>query len=208
MVLESPAIAKPEYNESIVRVQLKKMLQSSAFARSKRARRFLRFAVEQALLGQPEQLKEYSIGLAVFDKPESFDPRMDAIVRVVARRLRLMVKNYYETEGREDQLVIEFHTGSYAPKFRLKPGAASAHDVPQGDGIPNHDMILATDPNPESLADGRGPAHQQTKEFVMRQLGLPLLQLSPHNAEEILRRALSGGAQIFILQQPFKPIAR
>jgi len=202
MVMEAPAMAKPEYNEPIVRVQLKKMLQSGAFARSKRARRFLRFAVEQALLGQPEQLKEYSIGLAVFDKPESFDPRMDAIVRVVARRLRLMVKSYYETEGCDDPLVIDFQTGSYAPKFRLRSGAESSHEFHPGDNLPHRDMILATDSTNGN--DGGALVHQQTKEYVMRQLGLPLLQVSPQNAEEIIRRALSGGAQIFVLQQALK----
>jgi hypothetical protein len=201
-----PSVARPEYNESIVRLQLKKMLQSGAFARSKRARRFLRFAVEQALLGQPEQLKEYSIGLAVFDKPESFDPRMDAIVRVVARRLRLMVKNYYETEGRTDQLVIEFQTGSYAPKFRLRPGSESGEEPTGIDGFLNRDIILATEPATGVKDEVNSLAHEQTKEFIMSQLGLPVLQLSAQNAEEILRRALSGGAQIFVLQQPARSV--
>src|SRR5512133_1336213 len=89
----------------MVTAQLQKMLQSPIFARSRRLRKFLRFTVTQTLASQQERLKEYSIGLEVFDKPESFDPRMDSIVRVVARRLRAMVETYYATEGREDDVL-------------------------------------------------------------------------------------------------------
>src|SRR5689334_4313067 len=82
--------ADEQCTPEMVMAQLQKMLQSPIFARSRRLRKFLRFTVTQTLANQQERLKEYSIGLEVFDKPESFDPRMDSIVRVVARRLRAM----------------------------------------------------------------------------------------------------------------------
>ena len=50
--------------------------------------RFLRFAVTRALNKNLSSLKEYTIGVEVFDRPESFDPTIDPIVRVEARRLR------------------------------------------------------------------------------------------------------------------------
>ena len=34
------------------------------------------------------ELKEYTLGVEVFDRGASFDPRIDTIVRVQARRLR------------------------------------------------------------------------------------------------------------------------
>ena len=105
----------------INREQLEKILSSKAFAPSERMRRFLRFAVEQAREGKGEGLKEYRIGLEVFDKGASFDPRIDPIVRVEARRLRAKLKRYYEAEGKDDSIRVEFPTGSYAPVVRERP---------------------------------------------------------------------------------------
>ncbi len=79
--------------------------------------RFLRFTVEQSLLGRADRLKEYLIGVEVYDKPESLDPRFDPIVRVEAGRLRAKLREYYETDGRNDQIVICFPKRSYAPLF-------------------------------------------------------------------------------------------
>jgi hypothetical protein len=55
---------------------------------SERLKRFLRYRVEEALAGRPENLKEYNLALEVFDKDASHDPGSDPIVRVEARRLR------------------------------------------------------------------------------------------------------------------------
>jgi TolB-like protein len=103
-----------------VRTQLRKILSSSAFARSERLARFLNFTVEQTLEGRGDHLKEFVIGVEVFDKTEKYDPRMDPIVRVEARRLREKLRKYYETEGREDPLYIDFPTGTYAPLIQTR----------------------------------------------------------------------------------------
>lgn len=95
--------------------QLDKVLASSTFIRSKRLGRFLRFTVEQCLDGRQNSLKEYLVGVEVFNKLETFDPRIDSIVRVEARRLRSKLERYYQTEGREDQIIIQFRKGSYVP---------------------------------------------------------------------------------------------
>jgi hypothetical protein len=68
--------------------------------------------------GRTEPLKEYVIGVEVFDKDESFDPRVDAIVRVEAGRLRTKIKEYYGEEGRSDPVRIEIAKRCYVPKFR------------------------------------------------------------------------------------------
>lgn len=64
------------------------MLASPVFAQSERLCRFLRFVVEETLQGRGEQLKEYFVGVEVFDREEAYDPRTDPIVRVEADRLR------------------------------------------------------------------------------------------------------------------------
>jgi TolB-like protein len=71
--------------------------------------------VEQCLEGRQTALKEYLVGVEVFNKLETFDPRIDSIVRVEARRLRSKLERYYQTEGRDDDVVIQFRKGSYVP---------------------------------------------------------------------------------------------
>jgi hypothetical protein len=57
---------------------------------SKRAglTRLLRFLTEKHLAGETETLKEYSIGVDALERPESFDPKKESIVRLQMSRLR------------------------------------------------------------------------------------------------------------------------
>src|SRR6476620_11332499 len=114
----------PSREESIepgaVRAQLERVLASRAFARSPRISRFLGFVVEQTLAGQEDKLKEYLLGVEVFNRMDSFDPRIDSIVRVEARRLRYKLEKYYETEGRDHTVHILFRKDCYVPSFATK----------------------------------------------------------------------------------------
>ncbi len=113
-----------------VRRSLDRLLSSETFARSDRMKRFLDFTVSMAIEGRGDELKEYSIGLAAFDKPEDFDPRLDPIVRVEAGRLRSKLNEYYASEGREDDVLIRFPKRSYVPVFESRvPGLAPADDT-------------------------------------------------------------------------------
>ena len=103
---------------SAAREQLERILQSQSFRQVDRLKRFLAFVVDESLQGRGDQLKEYVIGVAVFDKDTSFDPRADPIVRVQARRLRARLVRYYREEGSHDAIVIELPKGSYAPVLR------------------------------------------------------------------------------------------
>ena len=105
--------------ESVYAV-LDKILLANSFGHSPRHGRFLRFVVEETLEGRGSSLKEYHLGLEVFARKESFDPHFDAIVRVEASRSRAKLKAYYESEGSEDPVLIEFRKGSYAPLFRRR----------------------------------------------------------------------------------------
>jgi serine/threonine-protein kinase len=100
--------------------QLERVLSSRTFVQSERLCRFLRFVVDQSLKGTESRLKEYLIGVEVFDRDDSFDPRIDSIVRVEARRLRSKLSQYYETEGVGDDILIQFRKGGYAPCFRRR----------------------------------------------------------------------------------------
>lgn len=104
-------------SRTTIRGHLQRVLGSEGFVRSERMRRFLGYVVEEALDGRADSLKEYGIGLEVFDRPTSFDPRTDPIVRVEARRLRSKLARYYATEGRGDRLRVELPKGTYVPRF-------------------------------------------------------------------------------------------
>jgi hypothetical protein len=106
--------------EAEVREQLQRIVESDVFRRSARMERFLSLAVERALIGQPEKLKEYALGRDVFNRDEDYDPRTDSIVRVEAQRLRRKVREYYQSYGRDDLVIVEFHSGSYVPLFRYR----------------------------------------------------------------------------------------
>ena len=74
--------------EQAIRQHLSRLLSSDAFAHADRLKRFLSYIVDESASGRSDNLKEYTIGVEVFDKGTSFDPRTDPIVRVQARRLR------------------------------------------------------------------------------------------------------------------------
>jgi len=105
--------------EEAVRKELDKILSSAVFQTSERRRNFLRYTVEQTILGHGDLIKEYTIGTIVFGRSASFDPRLDTIVRTEARKLRARLDKYYETDGKQDPLRIEFRRGTYAPLFRV-----------------------------------------------------------------------------------------
>jgi TolB-like protein/Tfp pilus assembly protein PilF len=108
--------AEPEIGK-----ELDKILSSATFRDAEALRRFLRYSVERTLHGEGGLLREYRLGVEVFDRDSSFDPRLDPVVRMAARRLRSKLKDYYETEGIQDPICIAVPKGSY--------GAAFSHTV-------------------------------------------------------------------------------
>lgn len=100
-----------------VQEELARVLNSELFLKSPQLSRFLRFCVDETLAGQQDCLKEQVLGTDVFRRPSPFDPRLDPIVRVEARRLRSKLDQYYAGEGASDPVIISFLRGDYAPRF-------------------------------------------------------------------------------------------
>jgi hypothetical protein len=111
--------------------EVARVLASEEFGNSRRLQRFLRYVVEKSCAGELNDVKEYNIARAVFDREASFDPATDTIVRVEARRLRNQLSAYYHGAGHLDPVVIEIPKGGYAPVFRSRhPDAASLRPGP------------------------------------------------------------------------------
>ncbi|MFN0104807.1 MAG: hypothetical protein ACKV2U_22330 [Bryobacteraceae bacterium] len=107
------AVALPP---SLVLAELDSIVSSVVFARCPRMQRFLSFVVEETLAGRADELGEYGIGLAVFDRDHNFQPQLDPIVRNDARRLRMKLLEYYRHPHSHD-VIIEIPKGGYVPMF-------------------------------------------------------------------------------------------
>lgn len=120
-----------------VRAELARILASAPFQQSARKQRFLKYIVAETLAGRGHRLKGYSVGVEVFDRPPTFDPVADPIVRIEAGRLREKLDAYYRTAGSDDPIRIDLPKGTYAPTidFRVKGGIydprprQAAHDA-------------------------------------------------------------------------------
>ena len=103
-----------------IRTQLEKIVSNPDFKSAARLRDFLRFVVNEGLDGRADNLKAYSIGIEVFDRPEDFDPITDTIVRVNAGKLRRTLERYYLIQGKQDRILISIPKGRYVPLFQIR----------------------------------------------------------------------------------------
>jgi len=147
--------------------------------------RFLRMAVEWSIEGRGDELKEYLLGVEVFDRKPTYDPRVDPIVRVEARRLRSKLKAYYECDGRADAIVIDFVKGSYAPQIRAKAEAPRAGPEPAEPAVVTTAVLpfvnLSPNPDHEYFSDGL------TEELIHALTKLPGMRVVAWNTAAQLR---------------------
>src|SRR5262245_62849794 len=107
--------------------ELDRILQARTLHGSENLKAFLRFVVDRSIENQESQLKEYVIATEVFGRGSDFDSRVDSVVRVQAGRLRTKLHEYYETEGKDDGVIILLPKGQYTPVF--------SYDQKKEDGV-------------------------------------------------------------------------
>ena len=105
----------------VVEQALEQVLGWPGLARSSQLAKFLKHIVDARLNGDEANIKAYSIAVDVFGRPATFDPQVDPIVRVQARRLRALLDEYYLGEGASSPVRFNLPVGRYVPDFVLRP---------------------------------------------------------------------------------------
>jgi hypothetical protein len=126
-------VAAQEANQT----QIDRILQSKAFRTSEVHRNLLQYLAGKSLAGDADGLKEYTIGLDVFAKPESYDPRQESVVRMHVARLRQKLAEFYRVEGKEDPIFIDVPKGGFRVTFEprnvpFEPAVAVITENPGG----------------------------------------------------------------------------
>lgn len=143
-------------HESEVLTHLDEIIKGAAFKGSHRSQDFLKFVVEQALHGSAADLRERSIGVALFGRPAAYDTADDAIVRVTASDVRKRLLQHYGNADADSRLRITLPPGSYLPEFAFVSEPVPAMEPPPGE-LPQ-----------EISAVGRGPETARWKRrFVL-----------------------------------------
>ena len=147
--------------DSKILEQLEKILASKVFVSAQRSQSFLRYVVGKSLQGQSP--KEYEIAIEVFQRTADYDPAVDATVRVEAGRLRSRLREYYQTFGKDDEIVIEIPKGGYSPVFKQSELSDSSGSI-----NPAWTSTETTNRAPTQLetyevhSDGKGETHLRT----------------------------------------------
>src|ERR1700730_16327244 len=109
--------------------QVQRIIQSKAFRTSEVHRNLLHYLAEKSLSGTADSLKEYTVGLDVFAKPASYDPRQESVVRMHVARLRQKLVEYYRTEGVNDAVMVDVPKGGFRVTFEQREIALDPVDA-------------------------------------------------------------------------------
>src|ERR1700730_3240064 len=121
-----PMIVETETNLA----QVRRIVQSKALRTSEVHRNLLNYLAEKSLSGEADNLKEYTVGLDVFAKPDSYDPRQESVVRMHMARLRQKLAEYYRTEGLTDPVIVDLPKGAVKVTFESRPPAIAPEAAP------------------------------------------------------------------------------
>ena len=139
-------------NTSVVNQHLDQALSSLLFRKAERQSRFLRFVVDAALQSPEATIKEFDIGIAVYDRRADYNPQTDPIVRVEAARLRARLREYYEVTP-PDRIRIDIPKGRYLPVFISVEGATARVVSDLSILVPPF-RCLSADPGDQNFCDG------------------------------------------------------
>lgn len=144
MPVLNPEVSEVEQNGK--QSELEGVLASPSFKKAPTLSKLLTYLWEQ----RNGEVSEYAIATEALGRRADFDPREDATVRVLVSRLRLRLKDFYESEGAELSTRIVIPVGSHQVQVIETP-KIQAVDVPDPELLPralqrnarNRKLILA-----------------------------------------------------------------
>lgn len=107
--------------DSALNAQIQRIVQSKTFRASAVHRELLSYLAAKSLVGEADDLKEYTVGIDALGKSTSYDPRQDSSVRMHGARLRQKLVEYYRVEGVNDPVVIDLPKGGFKITFESRP---------------------------------------------------------------------------------------
>src|SRR5580693_3685311 len=122
-----------------------RIVASRSFAKSALLSRFLLYVCEREITGKTTEISEHQIGVHVFGRRPGYHPGEDNIVRNYARQLRHRLDQYFQEEGKDEELRVSIPRGKYVPVF-------TSHHFPEWLRAPeqdNDDEPLESVPVPE-----------------------------------------------------------
>ncbi len=125
----APGSAADARTRQLVTEALHRLLRDDCLRNAPQMSAFLRYVVERSLAGDAGRIKGYTIGVEALGKQAGFDPHSDPSVRVLAKRLRDTLRDYY-ARGERHAARISLCTGHYRPEFVLEDGVEAAEPVP------------------------------------------------------------------------------
>ncbi|MEP7363833.1 MAG: hypothetical protein ABI972_11305 [Acidobacteriota bacterium] len=105
---------------------LRRILASKQFAHADNLKRILLYLVERSTSPLSPPPKEYEIAVYAMNRPPTFDPATDPIVRVSLGNIRERLNAFFGTEGRDEPLRLEIPKGRYRAIFVDGPPASLA----------------------------------------------------------------------------------
>ncbi|HEX8739454.1 MAG TPA: tetratricopeptide repeat protein [Casimicrobiaceae bacterium] len=163
--------AEDDIAPTVLAEELDRICASLAFRHSHRHQRFLRHLIDCKLHHRLSALREVALGVEFFRRPPgSYDPKVDAVVRVEAGRLRRRLDRYYHGEGTAAPFEVILDRGSYLPSLRRRTVPAIAT------GAQPSVAVLPVPPSTSQPADA-GAAVTLTDEIVRTLSRLPQIRV-------------------------------
>lgn len=165
---------------AVVNQHVDQALSSPLFRKAEKQARFLRFVVNAALQSPEATIKEFDIGIAVYDRRADYDPRTDPIVRVEAARLRARLREYYEGTPPE-RVRIDIPKGRYVPLFIPVENAPAPVASDLSVLVPPF-RCLSSEPGDQNFCDGL------TEEVLHKLARVPRLRVITESVATWLER--------------------
>jgi hypothetical protein len=100
---------------------VQRIVSSAHFVKAPQLRDILVYLTRRALEDNATAISEHEVGCNVLGRRADFNPNEDNIVRVQVRHLRKKLEDFFDTEGRDEPVVLTIPKGSYVPCFSPRP---------------------------------------------------------------------------------------